>query len=140
MGGGTRRGVMSDPNLRQVSETAEACPRCDMIFTMLETNSAGERVQHIEMMERGEGICFEARVLPFDLSSYTQTTLGARAQSFAVRCVEYRKPLTRLFSGVPHTNYIGRSCASFRDTGKLSRFNRIDRRAENCDSKRPADA
>ena len=66
VGGGTRRGVMSDPNLRQVSETAEACPRCDMIFTMLETNSAGERVQHIEMMERGEGICFEARVLPFD--------------------------------------------------------------------------
>lgn len=49
---------MADPNLRQVSETTDACPRCDMIFTMLEASESGERVQHIEMVERGKGQWF----------------------------------------------------------------------------------
>ena len=57
-------GVMADPNLRQASETTEYCPRCDMIFSMLETDPSGERVQHIEMVERGESVCFVVRTLP----------------------------------------------------------------------------
>lgn len=65
---GTRGGVMADPNLRQVSETTEGCPRCDMIFTLLETVPSGERMQHVEMVERGEGVCFAARIIPFDLN------------------------------------------------------------------------
>ena len=63
MGGGTRRRVMADPNFRQASKTTEACPRCDMIFSMLETGPSGERVQHIEMVERGEQ-GFIADVIP----------------------------------------------------------------------------
>ena len=55
------RGVMADLNPRQASETTEACPRCDMIFTMLETDSSGERVQHIEMVERGEDVFYGGR-------------------------------------------------------------------------------
>ena len=66
VGGGARGGVTADPNLPQGSETTEACPRCDMIFTMLETDPFGKRVQHIEMVERGEGVCVSDRIHPFD--------------------------------------------------------------------------
>ena len=51
---------MAHPNLRDESDTREmldindGCPRCDMIFTMLETTPTGEHVQHIEMVERGQ--------------------------------------------------------------------------------------
>lgn len=64
VGGRTSVGVMADPNLRQVLETAEACPRCDMIFTMLETDSSGRRVQQIDVVERGKGVSFIVRILP----------------------------------------------------------------------------
>lgn len=59
----------ADPNLRQVSETTGACPRCDMIFTMLKTDSSGERVQHIEMVERGEGVFFWLQYCSRDTST-----------------------------------------------------------------------
>lgn len=59
-------GVRADPNLRQVSKTPGACPRCDMLFSKLEADPSGERVQHIDMVERGEGVCFVVRILPFD--------------------------------------------------------------------------
>ena len=34
-------------------QVAEDCPRCDDIFSMLETTPSGERVQTIRMEERG---------------------------------------------------------------------------------------
>lgn len=46
-----------DLNHPPVSEMGNACPRCDMIFTMLETVSSGERVQDINMQERGQNAC-----------------------------------------------------------------------------------
>lgn len=55
--GGAWTGVKADPHLRQVSQKAEGCPRCDMVFSMLDTVSSGERVQHIEMVERGQSAC-----------------------------------------------------------------------------------
>ena len=106
VGGGTTEGVMADPNLRQASETTEACPRCDMIFTMLGTDPFGKRVQHIEMVERGEGVCISDRIHPFRMTplSCTQAALGASAQVFG-------------------------------DTGELPRHTRIDRRSGDCESK-----
>lgn len=34
-------------------EATEDCPRCDVLFSMLETTSSGKRVQNIKMQERG---------------------------------------------------------------------------------------
>ena len=68
---------MADPNLRQASETTEACPRCDMIFTLLETAESGERVQHVEMVERGQRrllFCGQGLYVLFYLHSILRST------------------------------------------------------------------
>lgn len=54
---------MADPNLRRVSEEMDACPQCDTIFTMLETDASGERAQHIDVVERGKDDCFVVRTI-----------------------------------------------------------------------------
>ena len=43
-------------NLRRNTskEEREGCPRCDEIFSMVETTSSGELVQQIDMQERGK--------------------------------------------------------------------------------------
>ena len=41
----------------QDSQEDEECPRCDMIFSMIETTSRGERLQNVETQERGDIIC-----------------------------------------------------------------------------------
>lgn len=56
VGRGTGGRVTADPNLRRVSEQMDVCPQCDTIFTMLETETSGARVQHIDVVERGKDI------------------------------------------------------------------------------------
>lgn len=42
-------------SLRGLTDDVEigSCPRCDMIFSMVQTTPSGERVQHVDMQERG---------------------------------------------------------------------------------------
>lgn len=63
VGRGTGARAMADPNLRRVSEEMDACPQCDTIFTMLETDASGERAQHIDVVERGKDDCFVVRTI-----------------------------------------------------------------------------
>lgn len=57
VGGSPGGRVTAHQNLRRVSKANEDCPQCEAIFTMLETERSGERVQHIHMAERGQGYC-----------------------------------------------------------------------------------
>ena len=49
-GGGTEKSGLCEATGIQV---AEDCPRCDAIFSMVETTPKGQRVQNIKMRERG---------------------------------------------------------------------------------------
>lgn len=49
-GGGTARSGLCEAIELEVLED---CPRCDTIFSMIETTPLGERVQNIKMQERG---------------------------------------------------------------------------------------
>ena len=66
VGGHKGGGVTAESNLRGTSETNEGCTRCDIIVTMLKTGSSGELVQHIDMVERGQGASVVIRKLPLD--------------------------------------------------------------------------
>ena len=46
--------VVVHSSLRGSSEEKESCPRCDVIFSKVETTPSGERVQQIDMQERGK--------------------------------------------------------------------------------------
>ena len=131
---------MASPNFLQVTETNEVCPRCDMIFSMLETDPSGERVQHIEMVERGEGFCFVVRILPFD-------PLVLHSTRMRCSCPGFRKSLRRRnviehrnSGGLHHTDYIEFSCASFLMNRKLLPKVGIDGRAANSDITRSTSA
>ena len=50
---GDAAGKLSSNRDLLLEEIPEDCPHCDMMFSMLETNEAGERVQKVEMQERG---------------------------------------------------------------------------------------
>ena len=75
---GERRGLGVKANVNPVPRVKvlgmdDGCPRCDMIFTMLKLAPSGERVQDIEMQERG----LNARVVVVLLSHGMHTTLNS---------------------------------------------------------------
>ena len=75
-------------SLRGLAEEMEigSCPRCDMIFSMVETTPSGERVQHVEMQERGKALCcVSVPSLRTFLDPSHQMTRGYIART-ALRC------------------------------------------------------
>lgn len=135
-------GVMADPNLRQMSEKTEVCPRCDMIFSMLETTSSGERVQHIDMVERGEGFCLVVRILPFDSFTLHSTCIRCSCTSFHGTLRRSKEIKNRKFGRFTlyKLQYTGFSCASIQNNGKRPPKIGIDGRAAICDAERSTSA
>lgn len=69
--------VTARSSLRGLAEDVEieSCPRCDMMFSMVQTTPFGERVQHVDMQERGNGF-------PLMLSSRMRLIIVAKRRDW----------------------------------------------------------
>ena len=50
----TGMGIAAPSPAFQLAARGESCPRCDMLFSMIETTASGELVQDVETQERGD--------------------------------------------------------------------------------------